>query len=121
MEEIQSRRLSSPARPTVDWETASRCPICGTQMAVKNQRRPALNITSTVYELECRNINRCRWAEEKATKIVQILADGTIPVMLPGPKVYDAEHLTAEQQANLDEFFRTQYQITVDKREVRKE
>lgn len=120
LEELRRLRTKSPARPTVSWQEASRCPICDSQMAVINTQRPALNLSATVYTLECRNVNRCRWAEEKARKIVEVLADGTIPVMLPGPKAFDAQKLTPEQQANLDEFFRTQYQQTLDKSEVRK-
>lgn len=118
LEELLRLRSQSPARPTVDWETASRCPRCNEPMATVHSFRPALNLSATLYVLECRNANRCPWGEVRGRKIVEVMADGTIPVMLPGPKTYNAEHLSPEQQSKIDEFFNQQYRQTLDKKEV---
>lgn len=119
-EELQRRRFETPARLTVDWETASRCPTCDVPMAT--ERGPFSlqnNLTAKGYYLKCRN-SRCRQFDLPPF-FIEVLANGTVPVRMPGPKEYDIQQLTTEQQEQLDEYHRQLYQITLDKREVRRE
>lgn len=120
LEELLRLRSERPARPTVDWETASRCPRCEVQMTAIEQKRSPFNLTATIHILECRN-DRCVWGRERMRKMVEIMADGTIPVMLPGPKTYDVPLLTKEQQAKIDEYFEQVRLSTLRKDELRKE
>jgi hypothetical protein len=78
------------------------------------------NLTAKGYFLECRNRNRCRQAELPPF-FIEVLADGTIPVRLPGPKQFDAPLLSKEQQSRIDEYFQAQYEGTLRKDELKKE
>jgi hypothetical protein len=120
LEDLLRLRSETPARPTVSWEEASRCPRCEVQMTAVKQMKSHYNLTATIHILECRN-QRCPWGETHERKSVEVMADGTIPVMLPGPKMYDAQQLTPEQQKRLEDYFEEQYTSTVRKDELRRE
>jgi hypothetical protein len=120
LEDLRRLRSETPARPTVSWDEASRCPKCKVQMTAVKQMKSHYNLTATIHILECRN-RLCPWGETHERKSVEVMADGTIPVMLPGPKVYDAQQLTPEQQARLDQFYRDQYLQTTRKDEIERQ
>lgn len=80
--------MGSENRSTVDWETASRCPICGEPGREVKVIQIPYRLGARGHILMCDNIERCRWGEEKLRWIVQVNANGTIPVRQAGEKQY---------------------------------
>jgi hypothetical protein len=89
-------------------------------MTKVREMRPPMRLTAMLYVYECRN-DRCKYYVElndRWSRGVQVNADGTIPVMQPGPKQFDARVLTSEQQSAVDEQAQAFYDATIAKEEI---
>jgi len=86
---------------TATWEEASKCYYCDREMQKAGQRRPQFNLTATVHNLVCMyddcpyfaRTDGDRWA-----KIVEQLADGTIPIRPEGRRGREFQKLPRMSQ-----------------------
>lgn len=107
---------------TGDWGTASRCYYCEEPMTVISKSRVPLRLTATSHTLECRN-DRCKYfvqlrGGDRWRRVVEVNADGTIPVRMAYQKELTMPNLTPEQQQELDEAQQWLYTRTIKKDEI---
>jgi hypothetical protein len=85
--------------PSTTWEDAKRCPKCGNPG--NDSVVTPLGNGSKIHTIYCENPT-CRWYE--TSWIVQVMADGSIPVRKPGEKDYPelSPGVAAAAQRQLD-------------------
>ena len=86
---------------TASWDEASKCYYCKREMKEVGKRRPRFNLTATVHNLQC-EYNDCpyfaRTDGDRWTKIVETLADGTIPIRPEGRRGNEFQKLPRMSQ-----------------------
>lgn len=105
---------------TATWDEASKCFYCKREMSIARQQRPAMNLTATVLVLVCQ-YEDCPYYQQTAknrraalgnpnergdqwVKIVERLADGTIPVRLVGPRAREFQRMPRVSQESKTAF-----------------
>jgi len=92
---------------TATWEEASKCYYCDREMQTTAKRRPQFNLTATVHVLICmyedcpyfvRTARANDGDGDRWTKIVERLADGTIPIRPEGRRGREFQKLPRMSQ-----------------------